>query len=97
MHTNKTILSGEVVKLYPLRQTPDGLTIASFVLEHQSMQLEAKVTRVVKCRMFCLIVDVSSTQINQLESGFVNVEGFLSQNSKAQIVLNVTQIINKGL
>ena len=56
------------------------------------IQNEAKIDRAVKCRMFCLIVGVSMEQIAQLESGFISVEGFLSQNSKAQIVLNVTKI-----
>ena len=96
MHTNKTIFSGKVIKLYPLRQTPEGLQIASFVLEHSSTQSEAKIDRAVNCRMLCLIVGVSETQLADLAAGFVSVEGFLSQNSKQQIVLNVTQIIDKG-
>ena len=96
MHINKLVISGEVVKIYPIKQTPDGLKIASFVIEHKSMQLEAKIERAVKCRVFCLIVGVSDEQLSQLQMGFINIEGFLSQNSKAQIVLNVTKIIDKG-
>ena len=96
MHNNKTLLSGNIVKVYPLRKTPEGLQVASFVLEHSSVQNEAKIDRTVKCRMFCLIVGISREQIAQLESDFISVEGFLSQNSKAQIVLNVTKIIDKG-
>lgn len=96
MHNNKTVLSGNIVKLYPLKQTPEGLQVASFVLEHSSMQKEAKIDRTVKCRMFCLIVGVSSEQISQLEYDSISVEGFLSQNSRAQVVLNVTKIIDKG-
>jgi len=92
VHNNKTVLSGNIVKLYPLRQTPEGLQVASFVLEHSSMQNEAKIDRAVRCRMFCLIVGVSSEQLSHLEADFISVEGFLSQNSKAQIVLNVTKI-----
>ena len=60
MHINKIVLSGDVVKIYPTKQTPDGLQVASFVLEHKSMQSEAKIERAVKCRMFCLIVGVSA-------------------------------------
>ena len=92
MHSNKTVLSGNIVKIYPLRQTPEGLQVATFVLEHSSIQNEALIDRAVRCRMFCLIVGVSSEQLAQLESNFISVEGFLSQNYKAQIVLNVTKI-----
>ena len=93
---NETTISGEVVKTYPIKKTLNGLEIVTFVLEHISNQLEAGLYRTVKCRVFCIIVNVTEFQLKQLDSGFISVTGFLSQNSKAQIVLNVKQIIDKG-
>lgn len=93
---NSISIDGEVVKIYPTKLTPNGLPVATFVLEHISNQIEAEISRIVKCRLYCIIVNISDEQIQLLEKSFVNVSGFLSQNSKAQIVLNVKQVIDKG-
>lgn len=89
---NTTKISGIAVKVYPLRHTPSGLAVLSFVLEHISMQIEAGLPRTVKCRLYCIILDAAPDMEKSLEGCCVKLTGFLSQNAKAQIVLHVKQI-----
>lgn len=89
---NEIKLSGQIVKIYPIRHTPNKTPILTFVLEHLSSQVEAGVARTVKCRVFCIIVNWQNNLEGELIDRSVVVHGFLSQNSKTQIVLNVKQI-----
>ncbi|MBP9742469.1 MAG: hypothetical protein KBD37_03830 [Burkholderiales bacterium] len=86
---NEVQLSGHIIKVYPLKYTLHGVPILSFVLEHLSSQVEAAAARVVKCRIYCVMVNSS---INLLEGRYIALTGFLNQNSKSQLVLNVKQI-----
>lgn len=90
--SNTTRISGQIVKVYPLRETPAGIKILSFVLEHVSKQIEGGIPRTVKCRLFCIIVDAKTDMASNLEQQLVELIGFLSQNSKAQLVLHVSQL-----
>lgn len=89
---NEVTISGQIVKIYPLKYTLNRLPILSFVLEHLSNQVEASVTRVVKCRIYCVMVNSS---INLLEGSYIVLTGFLNQNAKSQLVLNVKQIFEQ--
>ena len=89
---NEIKLSGRIVKVYPLRYTLAGLPIFSFVLEHESFQNENGSLRAVKCKMYCIVVNWNKNMVGSLEGSLVMVVGFLSQNSRSQIVLNVKQI-----
>lgn len=94
MSCNQLKLSGLIVKVYPIRQTPSGVKIAKFVLEHSSSQVEANVKCAVKCRMFCVWVDPSLQLMP--EGSYVEVSGFVSQNAKLQLVLHITECLDKG-
>lgn len=89
---NETKLSGQVIKVYPLRHTPYGLPVLSFVLEHISNQIEAGESRLVKCKMYCIIINSDNNLEDGLIDQFVVVSGFLSHNTKSQVILNVKQI-----
>lgn len=94
MPCNQIRLSGQIIKKYPVRQSPSGVKIAQFVLEHVSTQQEATLECVVKCRMFCVWVN-PDLQVLQNEAD-IEVEGFMSQNAKLQLVLHVTKCLDKG-
>jgi len=92
---NKLVVSGRITKTYPLRDTPSGVKIARFVLEHVSTQIEAGLKCEVKCKLFCVWVDPQG--LEQIENGnTVHVTGFLSNNSKAELVLHITKFLDKG-
>lgn len=92
---NKLVLSGRIIKSYPLRSSPNGLKIARFVLEHVSKQIEAGLKCEVKCKMFCIWVDPQN--LEQIKDGnLVNVEGFVSNNAKSELVLHITKFLDKG-
>jgi primosomal replication protein N len=94
MSCNQLNLSGLITKVYPVRQTPSGVNVARFVLEHFSSQQEANATCNVKCKMFCIWVDPGDQLIQ--EGIDVEVSGFISQNAKLQLVLHITEFLNKG-
>ncbi len=88
---NLVVLTGEITKIYPERKTPHGITIVSFVLEHNSIVHEAGVNCSVKCRIYCIMLDQKPTH-KELIHQQVKVQGFLSQNSKAQLVVHINQL-----
>ncbi len=96
--SNELKLSGQIVKIYQIRKTINGLNVLTFVLEHQSIQCEVGQNRNVKCRIYCILLDAENSLAAKLDSSFVTLQGFLSQNSKLQIVFHVTQIkfLDKG-
>lgn len=87
---NEVKLSGTITKYYPGLTTPSGRQINRFVLEHLSEQLEAGVSRIVKCRIFCVYIqdDIVMESLNN----HVNIKGFLSVNSQNKLVLHVNEI-----
>lgn len=97
---NQTLINGKVVKVYPLKYTVNQVAIASFLLEHLGHQIEAGSSREVRCRLYCVVVDVKEPlTVDLTENCYVEVIGFLSQNAKTQLVLHVTQLkfLDKGL
>jgi len=89
--SNRLSIGGLITRVYPIRQTPSGVNIARFVLEHSGNQVEAGASCLIKCKMFCIWV--SPTLKNIPEGLHVEVSGFISQNAKLQLVLHITEFI----
>lgn len=87
---NEVKLSGTITKLYPALTTPSGRQINRFVVEHCSEQIEAGVSRVVKCRIFCVYIQ-DGLVVEGLNNQ-VNIKGFLSVNAQNKLVLHVNEI-----
>ena len=94
---NELTLSGYIKKIYPIALTPAGTSVARFVLEHFSSQIEAGTKRQVRCKVFCVYVGGNIAE-NMLAQQ-VKVNGFLSTNSQQELVLHITKIQNldKGI
>ena len=91
---NELKLSGQIVKLYPIKVTPTGVSINSFVLEHISSQIEAGSSINIKCRMFCVWVNPLLEQVAECEIGkYAVITGFISHNARLQIVLHIKNIV----
>lgn len=95
---NNCEISGQITKIYPIRYTLQNIPIVSFVLSHESIQLERKHSRNVKCRMFCVYIEDDSLLNINLINKYVKVVGFISLNGKSQLVLHVKKIdfLDKG-
>jgi primosomal replication protein N len=99
-YSNQVILSGEIIKAYPIRYTPIGIPVVSFVLRHQSLQQEAGISRKVNCKVYCVMGEAQGiAQAKKLEKRQAQITGFLAQDAKAQTVLHVKQLIflDKGI
>ncbi len=96
---NELKLSGQIIKVYPLKYTLAQLPVASFILEHKSQQTESGNKYEVKCQIYCMIMNAKKIMELEPLQKFVYVTGFLGQNSKSQIVLHINQIkfLNKGI
>ena len=96
---NETKLSGKIAKVYPVKHTLHGVPVISFVLEHLSRQIECGASREVKCRVYCVWLDGKEYLNIELLEQYISVTGFLSQNSKSQLVLHITQLefLDKGI
>lgn len=92
---NNLVISGRILKSYPVRKTPSGVEVSRFVLEHVSRQIESGSECEVRCKIFC--VWVNPQDLKQIESGnSVTVSGFLNNNSKSELVLHITKFLDKG-
>lgn len=89
---NSLKLSGKIVKVYPVKITPSNVQIQSFTLEHLSTQLEAGENRIVKCKVYCLYVGTNNYSTEDLHQKTVILDGFLSCNSKSQLVVHVQKL-----
>lgn len=95
---NEAKLSGQIVRVYPIKYTLQKLPVVSFVLEHKSLQLECGQSREVKCRVYCIALGIQSLIGFELLNRGVLVNGFLSHNAKSQLVLHISKIdfLDKG-
>ena len=87
------MLSGVVISLEPIRYTPAGIPVLSFLLQHASEQTEAGLKRKVECEVNAVALgDLASSNI-QLGSS-VKVKGFLAKRSakSTQLVLHIQQL-----
>lgn len=96
---NETKISGKVAKVYPIKYTIHNVPVVSFVLVHNSRQIEAGVSIEIKCRLYCVMVAANESLNLQLLDNYVSIAGFLSQNSKSQLVLHITKLefLDKGI
>ena len=90
---NKLLLSGAVVGLEPIRYTPAGLALLSFVLQHASEQIEAGLKRKVECEVNAVAIgDIAKQHITL--GAQLKVQGFLAKRSakSTQLIMHVTHI-----
>ncbi len=87
------MISGVVVGLQPLRYTPAGIALLSFVLQHVSEQTEAGLKRKVECEVQAVALgDLAKSNI-QLGLA-IKAKGFLAKRSakSTQLVLHIEQL-----
>ena len=87
------MLSGVVISLQPIRYTPAGIPLLSFLLQHASEQIEAGLKRKVECEVNAVALgELAKTNI-QLGSS-VKAKGFLAKRSakSTQLVLHILAI-----
>ena len=92
------MLSGVVIGLEPIRYTPAGIPLLSFLLQHASQQSEAGLKRKVECEVNAIALgELANTNI-QLGSS-VKVKGFLAKRSakSTQLVLHIEQLLIQQL
>ncbi|MEQ1599094.1 MAG: primosomal replication protein N [Methylotenera sp.] len=90
---NSLVLSGVVVGLEPIRYTPVGIPLLSFVLQHASEKIEAGLKRKVECEVNAVAIgDLAKSNI-QLGSS-VKVKGFLAKRSakSTQLVIHIEKL-----
>ncbi len=90
---NKLVLSGQVVLIEPLRYTPAGLPLLSFVINHVSENIEAGLKRKVECEVNAVAMgDLAKSNITL--GADINVAGFLAKRSakSTQLVLHILKI-----
>ena len=91
------MLSGVIIDLQPIRYTPAGISLLSFVLQHVSEQSEAGLKRKVECEVNAValgeLADMFKKQNIQLGSN-VKVKGFLAKRSakSTQLVLHIDKL-----
>jgi primosomal replication protein N len=90
---NNLTLSGVVISLEPIRYTPAGIPLLSFVLQHASEQIEAGLKRKVECEVSAVALGEIAKQNIQLGSS-VKAKGFLAKRSakSTQLVLHIDKL-----
>jgi primosomal replication protein N len=87
------VLSGSVIAIEPLRYTPAGLPLLSFVLHHVSEVSEAGLKRKVECEVNAVILgDLANTVLQQ--GSQIKAAGFLAKRSakSTQLVMHIQNI-----
>ena len=87
------MISGVVVGLQPLRYTPAGIPLLSFVLQHVSEQTEAGLKRKVECEVQAVALgDLAKSNIQIGDN--IKAKGFLAKRSakSTQLVLHIEQL-----
>ena len=91
------MLSGVVVHIEPIRYTPAGIPLLSFVLQHASEQIEAGLKRKVECEVNAVALgniacDIAK-QIIQIGAN-IEAKGFLAKRSakSTQLVLHIVKL-----
>lgn len=87
------MISGVVLATEPIRYTPAGLPLLSFVLQHASEQIEAGLKRKVECEVNAVAIGDIAKQFIQ-QGSLIKVKGFLAKRSAKsnQLVLHVEQL-----
>jgi primosomal replication protein N len=98
LNYNKITISGTIIKEYPLRKTLNQKNINSFIIKHESLINENSHTRLIKCKLYCIVMDEAILIEQNLLNKNVTIDGFMSQNANGNLVLYVKQIkFYKGL
>jgi primosomal replication protein N len=93
--TNQVSISGVLVDKQPLRYTPAGIPLLSFVIRHQSEQIEAGMRRQVVCEIVVMALADLALQAEKIAEGSqVSASGFIAKRSmkSTQLVLHVNRI-----
>ena len=87
------MLSGVVVHIEPIRYTPAGIPLLSFVLQHASEQIEAGLKRKVECEVNAVALGDLANQNIQLGSS-VKAKGFIAKRSakSTHLVLHIEKL-----
>jgi primosomal replication protein N len=90
---NRLVLSGVVVALEPIRYTPAGLPLLSFIVSHVSEATEAGMKRKVECEVNAVAIGDAAMSNIQIGAN-INVAGFLTKRSakSTQLVLHIENI-----
>ena len=83
------------MQIEPLRYTPAGLPLLSFVVRHASEQLEAGIKRKVECEMAVVAIGDIARQAQRIElSSQVKLAGFIAKRSlkSTQLVLHLNAL-----
>ena len=87
------MLSGVIVHLEPIRYTPAGIPLLSFVLQHASEQIEAGLKRKVECEVQAVALgDLAKISIQIGDN--MKAKGFLAKRSakSTQLVLHIVKL-----
>ena len=90
------MLDGVVSRIEPLRYTPAGIPLLSFVIQHASDQMEGGMKRKVECEVNA--VAMGSIALKALKLGAsIEVTGFLGKRSlkNTQLVMHINEIEHK--
>ena len=88
------MINGVIVQIEPIRHTPVGIPLLSFVLQHASEQLEAGFKRKVDCEVSAVALG-KLTQTTIKIGDNIKAKGFLAKrNAKSNyLVLHITQLV----
>lgn len=90
---NKLVLNGIVTQLAPIRHTPAGLPVLSFVIDHTSEAEEAGLNRKVMCEIEAMLIgDLANTTLQAGDS--IKAAGFLAKRSakSTRLVMHIQKI-----
>jgi primosomal replication protein N len=90
---NTLVIYGVVLSLEPIRYTPAGIPLLSFVLQHASEQVEAGFKRKVECEVNAVALG-DLAKINIQIGDNIKAKGFLAKRSakSTQLVLHIEQL-----
>ena len=93
---NNTQISGKLIKLYPTQYTISRIAVHSFILDHNSEQIQITNKYNVKFKIYCMIFNQEQQFMTGLLAQHILATGFLTFDSKSQIILHVQnlQLIN---
>ena len=94
---NKLVLDGVVASIEPLRYTPAGIPLLSFVIQHVSDQIEGGMKRKVECEVNAIALGniAGNVSLNALKLGAsIKATGFLAKRSlkSTQLVMHINAI-----
>ena len=81
--SNTLCIAGRLIELAPMRFTPAGVPMVSFVLAHTSRQIENAVERDVACELHALALGDVAQSMRSISPGWnIEATGFIAAKSK---------------